>query len=174
MAPTVHWSMHKPQDVHRSTAMAGFSRRQSTSMVMQYFTHFAQQMLSGSKIAPLGQAGMQSLQWVHLSGSITGHDVGSRLLMSAAVSARRGPSYHGSIVVKVGMHILTGRKVHAPQGDLANLEGRVAGENAVLGDVARFPGTIQTDVCRIFDYAAGSTGISDEEAASPSREAWRP
>ena len=30
---------------------------------------------------------------------------------------------------------ITGKKVHAPYGDLANLQGRVAGENAVLGNM---------------------------------------
>jgi len=61
-------------------------------------------------------------------------------------------------------HRLTGRKVLAPYGDLANLEGRVAGENAVLGNTVTFPGTIQTGICKVFDYAAGSTGLSETAA----------
>ncbi len=61
-------------------------------------------------------------------------------------------------------HLLSGRKVHAPFGDLANLQGRVAGENAVLGNAATFPGTIQTGICRVFDYSAGSTGLSEKAA----------
>ncbi len=61
-------------------------------------------------------------------------------------------------------HRITGKNVHAPYGDLANLEGRVAGENAVMGNVATFPGTIQTGVCKVFDYAAGSTGLSEDKA----------
>ncbi len=56
---------------------------------------------------------------------------------------------------------LTGKKVFAPYGDLANLQGRVAGENAVLGNCVTFPGTIQTGICKVFDYAAGSTGLSE-------------
>ena len=60
--------------------------------------------------------------------------------------------------------LLTGEKVHAPYGDLANLEGRIAGENAVAGNSVSFPGTIQTGVCKIFDYAAGSTGLSEAAA----------
>jgi rhodanese-related sulfurtransferase len=51
--------------------------------------------------------------------------------------------------------------VLAPFGDLANLQGRVAGENAVLGNRVKFPGTIQTGICKVFDYAAGSTGLSE-------------
>jgi len=59
---------------------------------------------------------------------------------------------------------LTGKPMHAPFGDLANLEGRVAGENAVLGDVATFPGTIGSGICKVFDFGAGSTGLSEFRA----------
>ncbi len=61
-------------------------------------------------------------------------------------------------------NLITGAKVHAPMGDLANLEGRVAGSNVIAGNTAKFPGTIGTGICKIFDYAAGSTGLSEEAA----------
>jgi NADPH-dependent 2,4-dienoyl-CoA reductase/sulfur reductase-like enzyme/rhodanese-related sulfurtransferase len=57
--------------------------------------------------------------------------------------------------------ILTGARVHAPYGDLANLQGRVVGQNVVLGPKVRFPGTLQTGVCKVFDFAAGATGLSE-------------
>jgi NADPH-dependent 2,4-dienoyl-CoA reductase/sulfur reductase-like enzyme/rhodanese-related sulfurtransferase len=57
-------------------------------------------------------------------------------------------------------NLITNQPVHAPYGDLANLEGRVAGENVISGNVARFPGTIQTGICKVFDYGVGSTGLS--------------
>lgn len=60
--------------------------------------------------------------------------------------------------------LLTGEMVHAPYGDLANLEGRVAGENAVCGNTATFPGTIRTGVCKVFDFSAGATGLSEQDA----------
>ncbi|MDI6742421.1 MAG: FAD-dependent oxidoreductase [Smithella sp.] len=59
---------------------------------------------------------------------------------------------------------ITGKKVHAPYGDLANLQGRVAGENAASQNCVTFPGTIQTGICKVFDYAAGSTGLSETTA----------
>ena len=59
---------------------------------------------------------------------------------------------------------ITGKKVHAPYGDLANLQGRVAGENAASQNCVTFPGTIQTGICKVFDYAAGSTGLSETVA----------
>ena len=59
---------------------------------------------------------------------------------------------------------ITGRKVLAPYGDLANLQGRVAGENAASENCVTFPGTIQTGICKVFDYTAGSTGLSEANA----------
>jgi NADPH-dependent 2,4-dienoyl-CoA reductase/sulfur reductase-like enzyme/rhodanese-related sulfurtransferase len=59
---------------------------------------------------------------------------------------------------------ITGKKVLAPYGDLANLQGRVAGENAASENCVTFPGTIQTGICKVFDYAAGSTGLSEAVA----------
>jgi NADPH-dependent 2,4-dienoyl-CoA reductase/sulfur reductase-like enzyme/rhodanese-related sulfurtransferase len=61
-------------------------------------------------------------------------------------------------------HMVTGRKTLSPMGDLANLQGRVAGENLIAGNSSTFPGTIQTGVCKIFDYTAGSTGLSEANA----------
>ncbi|TFH39020.1 MAG: pyridine nucleotide-disulfide oxidoreductase, partial [Chrysiogenales bacterium] len=61
-------------------------------------------------------------------------------------------------------NLITGKKIHAPYGDLANLQGRVAGENAALGNRATFPGTIQTGICKVFEYTAGSTGLSERAA----------
>ena len=61
-------------------------------------------------------------------------------------------------------NLITGKPVLAPYGDLANLEGRVAGENAIKGNVATFPGTIQTGACKLFDYGVGITGLSEEKA----------
>jgi len=61
-------------------------------------------------------------------------------------------------------NLITGKKVHAPYGDLANLQGRVAGENAAIGNGATFPGTIQTGICKVFDYSAGTTGLSEKTA----------
>jgi len=62
------------------------------------------------------------------------------------------------------LNIITGKKVHAPYGDLANLQGRVAGENAAAGNSVTFQGTIQTGICKVFDLAAGSTGLSEKAA----------
>lgn len=59
---------------------------------------------------------------------------------------------------------ITRRKILSPYGDQANLQGRVAGENAALGNTVTFPGTINTGICKIFDFAAGSTGFCETAA----------
>lgn len=61
-------------------------------------------------------------------------------------------------------NLITQQAVHAPYGDLANLQGRVVGENVISGNVATFPGTIQTGICKVFDYGVGSTGLSEQNA----------
>jgi rhodanese-related sulfurtransferase len=40
----------------------------------------------------------------------------------------------------------------------------VAGENAASHNCVTFPGTIQTGICKVFDYAAGSTGLCETAA----------
>lgn len=61
-------------------------------------------------------------------------------------------------------NLISGSNVHAPYGDLANLQGRVAGENVIVGNVAKFPGTIQTGICKVFEYGVGATGLSEQAA----------
>ncbi len=62
-------------------------------------------------------------------------------------------------------NLITNIPDYAPLGDLANLQGRVAGENAAAGNQGVFQGVIKTGICRVFDYVAGSSGISEAEAA---------
>lgn len=61
-------------------------------------------------------------------------------------------------------NLVSEQQVHAPFGDLANLQGRVVGENVIMGNVATFKGTIQTGICKVFDYGVGSTGLSKKNA----------
>ncbi len=59
---------------------------------------------------------------------------------------------------------ITGKKIHAPYGDLANLEGRVVGQNVIDGPKVTFPGTFQTGICKVFEFGAGATGLSERNA----------
>ncbi|PRY98769.1 FAD-dependent oxidoreductase [Marinilabilia salmonicolor] len=61
-------------------------------------------------------------------------------------------------------NLITGKNVLAPYGDLANLQGRAVGENITKGNIAKFPGTIQTGICKLFDHGVGITGLSEAKA----------
>lgn len=58
---------------------------------------------------------------------------------------------------------ITGKPYWMPLGDIANLQGRVAGENAAGGSVT-FPGCFGTAIFRTFDYNVAMTGLSEEVA----------
>ena len=59
-------------------------------------------------------------------------------------------------------HRLLGR-TYLPLGTTSHKQGRVAGENAIGGD-ARYPGSLGTQVVKIFDLVAARTGLRDHEA----------
>ena len=59
---------------------------------------------------------------------------------------------------------ITGKRIFAPYGDLANPEARVAADNMVMGDRRTFPGTVNSGICKVFDLSAGATGLSERRA----------
>jgi len=61
-------------------------------------------------------------------------------------------------------NLVTHNKQHFPMGDLANLEGRVAAQNVVCGNIVDFEGVVGTGICKIADYTAGATGLSEKMA----------
>ncbi len=58
---------------------------------------------------------------------------------------------------------VTGQTTLAPLGDVANKEGRVAGENAVGGQ-AEFHGIVGAGCVKVFDLEIGTAGISEAQA----------
>ena len=72
--------------------------------------------------------------------------------------------YAGGDCVEV-TNLVTQNKAHWPMGDAANLQGRVAAQNMVLGNNVTYDGMIGTGICKVFDYTAGSTGLSEKQAA---------
>jgi len=60
--------------------------------------------------------------------------------------------------------LITGHQVRAPYGDIANLQGRVAGQNVITPGSAVFPGVTHTGICKIFDFTVGITGLSEHRA----------
>ncbi|MBW2056518.1 MAG: FAD-dependent oxidoreductase [Deltaproteobacteria bacterium] len=61
------------------------------------------------------------------------------------------------------LHLVSGRPVHAPLGDIANKQGRVAGENAA-GGRATFRGIVGSIAFKVFDLEVASTGLSTKAA----------
>jgi NADPH-dependent 2,4-dienoyl-CoA reductase/sulfur reductase-like enzyme len=58
---------------------------------------------------------------------------------------------------------ITGKPIWMPLGDIANLQGRVAGEN-VAGGNAYFPGVFGTAIFKTFKLTVAITGLSEQAA----------
>ncbi|MDD1612387.1 MAG: FAD-dependent oxidoreductase, partial [Methylococcaceae bacterium] len=58
---------------------------------------------------------------------------------------------------------ITGQPIWMPLGDVANLQGRVAGENAAGGN-AHFPGVFGTAIFKTFNLNVAMTGLSETAA----------
>ena len=61
-------------------------------------------------------------------------------------------------------HKVAGRWVYFPLGDVANKQGRVAGQN-IGGYPAEFPGVVGAQAFKVFKLEAAATGLTEEEAA---------
>jgi NADPH-dependent 2,4-dienoyl-CoA reductase/sulfur reductase-like enzyme len=61
-------------------------------------------------------------------------------------------------------HRVLGRNAYLPLGTTAHKQGRVAGENMVGGH-RQFPGSLGTQVVKVFELAVARTGLRDVEAA---------
>jgi NADPH-dependent 2,4-dienoyl-CoA reductase/sulfur reductase-like enzyme len=61
-------------------------------------------------------------------------------------------------------HKVAGRWVYFPLGDVANKQGRVAGQN-IGGYPAEFPGVVGAQAFKVFKLEVAATGLTEEEAA---------
>ena len=61
-------------------------------------------------------------------------------------------------------HKVAGRWVYFPLGDVANKQGRVAGQN-IGGYPAEFPGVVGAQAFKVFTLEVAATGLTEEEAA---------
>lgn len=60
-------------------------------------------------------------------------------------------------------HRISRRPVHAPLGDIANKQGRIAGAN-IGGQDLSFPGIVGSVCFKVFDLEVASTGLTEDEA----------
>jgi rhodanese-related sulfurtransferase len=58
-------------------------------------------------------------------------------------------------------NLITHNKQHWPMGDAANLQGRVVAQNVVFGNIEEYEGFVGTGICKVFEFTAGSTGLSE-------------
>jgi NADPH-dependent 2,4-dienoyl-CoA reductase/sulfur reductase-like enzyme len=61
-------------------------------------------------------------------------------------------------------HKVAGRWVYFPLGDVANKQGRVAGQN-IGGSPVEFPGIVGSQSFKVFKLEVAATGLTEEEAA---------
>ena len=94
---------------------------------------------------------------------------GARLGVRGAIAVDRGMRTALPAVFAAGDCVVTHHRLlgetYLPLGTTAHKQGRVAGENA-LGGHREFPGSLGTQVVKIFDQAAARTGLRDHEAAA--------
>jgi len=60
-------------------------------------------------------------------------------------------------------HRVAQRWVHLPLGDIANKQGRVAGQN-IGGHSTEFPGIVGAQSFKVFNLEVGATGLTEKEA----------
>ncbi|MDQ1277621.1 MAG: hypothetical protein QG555_661 [Thermodesulfobacteriota bacterium] len=60
-------------------------------------------------------------------------------------------------------HKVAGRWSYFPLGDVANKQGRVAGQN-IGGHPVEFPGVVGAQSFKVFNLEVGATGLTEEEA----------
>lgn len=58
---------------------------------------------------------------------------------------------------------ITGKPVYRPLGSTANKTGRIAGDNAIGGNLL-YKGNLSTGIFKLFDMTIASTGLSEKEA----------
>ncbi len=61
-------------------------------------------------------------------------------------------------------NLMTQTRQPWPMGDAANLQGRVVAQNLLSGNTEEYEGFVGTGICKVFDYSAGGTGLSEKAA----------
>jgi NADPH-dependent 2,4-dienoyl-CoA reductase/sulfur reductase-like enzyme/rhodanese-related sulfurtransferase len=60
-------------------------------------------------------------------------------------------------------HRLSGKKIYAPLGSTANKHGRIIADH-ITGGTSFFPGVLGTAICKVIDFNAAKTGLTEREA----------
>ncbi len=94
---------------------------------------------------------------------------GATLGLRRAIAVDRGMRTNLPGVLAAGDCVITHHRLlgetYLPLGTTAHKQGRVAGENSLGGD-RQFAGSLGTQVVKVFEQAAASTGLRDHEAVA--------
>jgi len=60
-------------------------------------------------------------------------------------------------------NLVTGKPAYVPLGSTANKQGRVAAIN-ICGGEDKFPGVLESTICKVFDFTVGCTGLNERTA----------
>ncbi|MBI9102166.1 MAG: FAD-dependent oxidoreductase [Spirochaetales bacterium] len=96
-------------------------------------------------------------------------DAGLKVGDSGGISVNRfmqtsDPSIYAAGDCVEVTNLITHNKQHWPMGDAANLQGRVVAQNIVCGNIEEYNGIIGTGICKVFEFTAGATGLSQKMA----------
>ncbi len=94
--------------------------------------------------------------------------IGVKLGVNGAIETDEGQRTNIEGVYAAGdcvlaRHRISNESVWVPLGDIANRQGRVAGENIAGGD-ARFSGVLGAAIFKVFDLAVATTGLTEAQA----------
>jgi rhodanese-related sulfurtransferase len=96
-------------------------------------------------------------------------DAGLRIGLAGGISVNRFMQTDDPDIYAAGdctevTNLITQNKQHWPMGDAANLQGRVVAQNVAFGNIQEYEGFVGTGICKVFDYCAGSAGLSEKMA----------
>jgi NADPH-dependent 2,4-dienoyl-CoA reductase/sulfur reductase-like enzyme/rhodanese-related sulfurtransferase len=96
-------------------------------------------------------------------------DAGLKIGESGGISVNRflqtsDPSIYAAGDCIEVVNLITHNKQHWPMGDAANLQGRIVAQNVIHGNREEYNGVYGTGICKVFDFTAGSTGLSKKMA----------
>lgn len=149
-------------------------------IVGEHLAKHGVEVVLGASVAQVGKEGVRLSDGIVLPADHVLMAVGVRPRTDLAAAAGVKLGETGAIAVDAAMrtgiagayaagdcaearHVVSGKPVWYPLGDIANRQGRVAGTN-LAGGQARFPGVLGTAIFKVFDLAVARTGLSAEQA----------
>jgi NADPH-dependent 2,4-dienoyl-CoA reductase/sulfur reductase-like enzyme len=152
----------------------------AAGIVGEHLAQHGVELVLGASVTQIGKEGVGLADGNLLAADRVLMAVGIRPRTDLAVAAGVKLGETGAIAVDAAMrtnmagayaagdcaearHVVSGKAVWYPLGDIANRQGRVAGVN-LAGGQALFPGVLGTAIFKVFDLAVARTGLTTEQA----------